>query len=169
MKLQVTIVFLVIANLTFAQKNFKKYAKENIAINYPDSWRLDVSGQMNTEFILFSELEENDTFQENINLLKQDLKGQGFTMESYVKLSKNQIKKMVPNGKIIESKYVNDDQPHYVIIWSGFVSGNNLKFKQLFFLENENAYVLTFTTLPETFDQYIDLGNKILNSFKLKK
>ena len=76
---------------------------------------------------------------------------------------------MVPNGKIIESKYVNDDQPHYVIIWTGFVSGNNLKFKQLFFLENESAYVLTFTTLPETFDQYIDLGNKILNSSKLKK
>lgn len=169
MKLQVIIMFLAIANLSFAQKNFKKHAKENIVINYPDNWRLDVSGQMNTEFILFSELEENDTFQENINLLKQDLKGQGFTMESYVKLSKNQIKKMVPNGKIIESKYVNDDQPHYVIIWTGFVSGNNLKFKQLFFLENESAYVLTFTTLPETFDQYIDLGNKILNSFKLKK
>lgn len=48
------------------------------------------------------------------------------------------------------------------------VSGKHLKFKQCFLKKNGIFYVLTLTTLLETFDDYIEVGNKILNSFKLK-
>ncbi len=86
-------------------------------------------------------------------------------MKDFVQLSEHQIKTMVPNSKLISSKTV--DNCH-VLVWKGQVANNDLKFKQYFFLINENVYILTFTTLQNTFDKFITIGNEKLNSFKLK-
>ena len=123
---------------------------------------------MNTKFILFSELKEKDTFNENINMVVQDLTSQqGFTMESYVKLSENQIKNIISEGKILESVYDTVNE-HHTLIWSGNVTGEVLKFKQYYFLKNELLYLLTLTTRPDSYEEYILIGDKILDSFKLK-
>jgi hypothetical protein len=150
----------------FSQNEFKDLEKENYSISYPKSWNLDTSGQMNTEFLLFSESTENDTFNENVNLLIQDLKGHNITtLESFTELSISQIKTMIKEGKVLENY---NKKTHHILIWSGYIGDNHLKFKQFFFVKNEKAYVLTFTTLINTFDKYHKTGNKILNSFTLK-
>lgn len=165
-KIKIVLLLFIVTVSTFAQKN-NEYKTDDFLVEYPKNWRLDTSGQMNSTFILFSELKEEDLLNENINLLIQDLTNQGFTMKSYAKLSENQIKKMVPDGVIIKSKF-SENKEHYEMIWSGIVSGRKLKFKQYFFLKGEKVYVLTLTTLPETYEEYISIGNEILNSFKLK-
>tara|TARA_R110002073_G_scaffold53840_4_gene138827 strand:+ start:38327 stop:38833 length:507 start_codon:yes stop_codon:yes gene_type:complete len=164
------IVVMIMLFLTFNIKSQSKkevYKKDNYSIEYNNDWELDLSGQMNSSFILFSKIEPNDTFRENVNLLIQDLKGLNMTMESYVDLSESQIKTMIPNSKLIESKVVDS---YYSMVWSGVVGGTELKFKQYFFVKEkeEKAYVLTLTTLPNTYDKYVEVGSKILNSFKLK-
>ena len=167
-KIKLTLLLIIVTAFSFGQVDFKKLEEENFSISYPQNWRLDTTGQMNTSFILFSELKEEDLFQENVNLLIQDLSNQGFTINSYAKLSENQIKGMVVNGEIIESKF-NVENNHHTLVWSGLVNNRSLKFKQYFFLKDEKAFVLTLTTLPETYDEYIQVGNKILNSFKIKE
>ena len=162
----ITLFFLITAS-TYGQIKIKQFNKENFSINYPDNWRLDTSGRMNTTFILFSETLEKDLFNENINMTIQDLTNQGFTMDSYVKLSENQIESMVVDGQIIESIY-NKEKKFHTLVWSGKVTGRVLKFKQYFFLKNEKIYLITLTTLPSTYDEYLEEGNKILNTFKLK-
>ena len=150
------------------QSDFIELDKGSYRINYPKSWQLDTSGQMNTAFILFSELEENDIFSENINLLIQDLKGLKMDLKAFVELSEKQIKTMVVNSKIDKSITIkNEDSTYHDIVWSGHVSGKNLKFKQYFFIKNEKAYVLTFTAHRTTYDAYLKIGNQIINSFKL--
>lgn len=121
---------------------------------------------MNTTFILFSGLEVNDDFNENINLVVQDLKGQGYTMESYVKLTLSQINTMVPNGKVLESKF-NKDKNRHELIWIGDVQ-IPLKFKQYLIQKEDKFYILTLTTLPETFLEFEKTGKEILNSFQVK-
>jgi len=165
--IKLTILFLVFTNVCCSQNELKTYEKENYAISYPDNWRLDTTGQMNSKFILFSELKDNDLFSENVNMITQDLTNQGFTMESYMKLSENQIKTLVTEGKIIKS-IIDKENGYCTLIWSGNVTDRVLKFKQYFFMKKEIVYVLTLTTLPETFEDYIEAGDKILNSFKLK-
>lgn len=169
MKLKLTGLFLLIAAMSFGQEDWKTHSKENYSIRYPDTWKIDTSGQMNSSFILFSEIEENETFRENINLLIQDLKGQNFTMKSYVALSENQIKNMVSNSKLIKSTYVNDPKrPYHVMVWSGLIGENQLKLKQHFYLIDEKAYVLSFTALPDTYDRFLPIADNIFKSFKIK-
>ncbi len=166
MKLQVTLLFIVCTCLCFAQNTNKKYEKDNYSITYPSNWELNVSGQMNSTFILFSELEKEDTFRENINLLVQDLTDQEMTIESYGQITKSQIKEQLPGSKILESSF-DKEKNRYIMIWSGNVGSGQLKFKQYFFIKKEKVYILTFTTTPEVYNDYIELGNEILNSFTL--
>lgn len=165
MKKLLFIILLLAINFTFSQTEWANFEKDNFSIDYPKDWSLDTSGQMNSQFLLFSKVEENDTFRENVNLIIQDLKGQDMTLKSFIKLSENQITSMVENGKIIESE---NHGSYQSVIWSGFISGYNLKFKQFLFIKDEKANVLTFTALETTFDAYIETGAKILDSFKLK-
>ena len=167
-KLTIFIALLLINSNIQGQDIFKKYETNIFSIEYPENWRLDTTGRMNSSFILFSEIKKNDLFNENVNLTVQDLTNQGFTMDSYVDLSENQIKNMVKEGKVIKS-FFNKEKNFHTLIWSGNVTGQILKFKQYFFLKNEKVYLLTLTSLPSTYDDYLEVGDKILNSFKLKK
>ena len=165
MKKSITIIFfLLISTTIFSQENFVEYKKDNFSISYPENWRLDTSGQMNTTFIIYSPTQPEDPFHENINLLIQDLTGQNLDLESYTSISENQIKTMIPNTKLVKSERKGN---YHEVIWSGFVANNNLKFKQIYYVINDKAFVLTFTALDTTFDDYIDLGSKILDTFKL--
>ena len=138
------------------------------SIKFPKDWQLDTSGRNKTEFIILSKREENDPFRENVNLIVQDLSNYIMNLESYVNLSKETIKK-TPFSKVISSKEItNNNILYHEIIWKGYVSKKLLKFKQLYFINNNKAYSLTFTTQEKEFENYLPVGNKILNSFTIK-
>lgn len=151
------------------QVEMKTYEKRIFSIQYPETWELKVTEQQGSQFILYSALEENDSFRENINLLVQNLEGMNMTMDKFVKLSENQITTMVEGGKILESKYMKEgkNQKH-LMIWQGTISGVKMVFKQFFFMRNDNAYILTYTALPETYERHLKEAQPILDSFKLK-
>ncbi len=164
MKNYIAILFFLISFSTFCQNNFIEFKKDNFKIKYPENWKLDTSGQMNSSFILFSPKTDDDLFVENINLIIQDLSGQNLDLESYSELSENQIKSMVPNSKLIENKKVNN---HKEVVWSGYVTNNDLKFKQYYYVIDNKAYVLTFSALESEYDNYLKIGTEILNSFQI--
>lgn len=165
MKKLVLIILVLTVNWSFSQTEWTDFKGETFSISHPKDWDPDTSGSMNTKLILFSQLTgEDDLFKENVNVLSQSLKGQNMTMKDFVALTENQIKTMVTNGNIWESE--GDEERHAIVI-SGFVENNDLKFKQLYVLKNDIIYIITFTTLENTYDDYKDIGYKILDSFKL--
>lgn len=166
MKLQATLLFIVFTCLCFAQNTNKKYKKDNYSIEYPNNWSLDTSGQMNTVFILFSAPKKGRVFKENINLVIQDVKDQGMTIASYGQITEDQIKKEVPGSEIFES-FFDKEKNRYLMVWSGNIGNGPSKVKQYFFLKEGKVYILTLATLPETYNDYIDIGSEILNSFTL--
>jgi hypothetical protein len=140
------------------------------SIQYPQDWDLNKSGQMGMSFILLSkQTSQQDNFQENVNLLIQDLKGQNINLEKFTEISVGQIKTMVTKGKLIESKKLSGNGNEFQsVIYTGVQGNYKLKFEQYYWIKNDKAYILTLTCELDQFKKYKSTGEKILNSFKLK-
>ena len=165
------ITLLVMPFGVFAQQAaWKNIDQTAYKLSYPGDWVLDEGGQMGTRFILFSALESTeDLFKENVNLIIQDLTGYNLDLDKYAQLSENQIKSMITNVNIIEHKRVSTGAvPHYKIIYTGDQGAFKLTFEQYYFVKDNKAYVLTFTSEQKNFEKYKADGEKILESFALK-
>jgi hypothetical protein len=148
---------------------WKTVAAANYSMQYPSDWVLNQSGQMGTSLILLSPLEnKDDQFTENVNLIVQDLSGKNIDLDKFSEISESQIEAMITNSTIIESKRVfGKDFEYHVLIYNGDQGLFKLKFEQYYWLENDKAYVLTFTCEQNKFSQFKDLGEKIMNTFTL--
>jgi len=144
---------------------------DQYTVQYPTAWDLDQSGEMGSSFILFSPLEsEQDLFQENVNLLIQDLTGMGIDLDQFVAVSEDQVKTMVTNSSLIESVRMKPGSGEYhKIIYTGDLGTYHLKYEQYYWVIGEHSYILTLTTQLDTFEKYKETGERILNSFAFKK
>ena len=142
---------------------------EAFKINYPETWEKNESGMMGTTFILFAQVDsDTDQFKENVNLLVQDLTGMNIDLDQYTALSVPQIKQIIEGAEIIEDKRITDQgAEHHKLSYTGKQSIFDLRFEQLFWIKNEKAYVLTFTSEIKAYEKYKDLGMKIMHSFTL--
>jgi hypothetical protein len=149
---------------------WKSLDGDGYEIQYPVNWEIDKSGQMGMSFILLSvQTSPQDKFRENVNLLTQNLTGLNIDMDAFVKISEEQVKSMFKEGKIYESKRVkNKGKSFHKLLYSGSQGSFLFKIQQYYWVENEKAYVLTFTCEAAAFDSYIETGDKIMNSFVLK-
>ncbi len=157
-----------------AQKNisnWKTLKESNYSIQYPDNWDLNQVGQMGTKFILFSQLDSsNDNFRENVNLIIQDLSGKNIDLDKYVEITEGQVKTMISNSSLIESKREkNNNGEFHKMVYTGDQGVFHLTFEQYFWVINDKAYVLTFTSEQNKFSSYKSIGEQILNSFLLSK
>ena len=108
-------------------------------------------------FILYSPLEENDTFQENGNLTVEKLPSK-YSVKAYLKAGREVLKKLYANFKLIEEGA--DYQ-----IFSGELNGIALQQMQFVSISGTEAYVLTFSSTPEDFDRYADTFKAIYSTF----
>lgn len=177
--LGLTFLFLsLVACGQIAQKNTEKEIKNgwkelnetNYSIQYPDNWDMDKSGQMGTSFFIFSKQSSpQDQFRENVNLIIQNLHGQNISLDKFVEISEGQIKTIISNGNIIESKRLRENENEFQrVIYTGDQGIYKLKFVQYYFIKNEEAYILTLSCELNQFDSYKLTGEKILSSFRLK-
>lgn len=176
--LMVLLISLVACNQT-TQKNintniprdWKVLNETDYLVQYPDSFEVNTSGRMGMNFILLSKkISQQDLFRENINLMIQDLSGLSIDLDKYVEISEGQIKTMITNGNIIESKRIKDDDSEFQkIVYTGVQGQFNLKFEQYYRILKGKAYILTLTCEMSQFDKYNTVGEKIMSSFKLKQ
>lgn len=167
-----SVIFLTTNLLLFGQtEGWNTIEKDSYSIDYPMDWQLNESGQMGTSFILFSPFtSENDKFRENINFLVQDLTGYKLDLDAYVEISEGQIKTMMANGSVIESRRLSNQSFNYhKLIYNGKQGNFNLKFEQYIWVMGDKASLLTLTCEEIQFDNYKLKGEKILNSFKFNR
>lgn len=163
-------------------ENWKTLEGTDFTIQYPEYWELDETGQMGTTFILFLELESSldqilreverttDQTRENVNLLIQNLSGQNIDLDKYTEIGESQVKTMITNSSLLESKRIKGDKGEYHrMIYTGQQGQFDLKWKQYFWVINDKAYVLTFIADQDRYDNYIEIADKILNSFILRE
>lgn len=144
--------------------------EEDYSIQYPKDWELSQNGQMGTKFILFSALEnQEDQFRENVNLISQDLGSNKVDLDQYTEISEKQIKTMLTNCTVYESKRIKGANGEYQkLIYAADQGEFRLKFEQYYWIENDKAYVLTLTCEESTFSSFKEMGEKIMNTFTLR-
>lgn len=150
---------------------WKTVITEDYIIRYPLTWTLDNSGRMGMALQILSALSSpEDKFSDNVNLVIQDLSGQPVkTLDQYTQISEKQIKTMLTDSEILSSEQFNrDGQEFQKIQYTAKQGIFKLKFQQYYIIKNEKAYVLTFTCIADEFEKYHQIGEKIMDSFRIK-
>ena len=147
-----------------------EYNGEHFIIRYPASWQTDDSKKLGAELFLFSPLEtDNDKFRENVNILIQDLKGQGIDLAKYKEITDKQLADFGTNGKLYESVIDNTGNiPVYRISYMMVQQGFRLRIISKCFIKNQKAYLVTFTSEFEKFDKYESEAKQIIETFEVK-
>ena len=172
MKKRITsIVILLLAFTLQSQTKKETYSKDNYSIEYPTDWKFDNSGFRGTSFTITSPASsEEDAFSENVNMIIQDLSAYNFDLDQYVSLSKNQFITGIPGSKFIkDERSKNAAYEYHTFVVEADIKNMSLKMKQIYFIKNKHAYILTFTSLKSEYDNYVKTADEILNSFKLTK
>ena len=129
---------------------------DNYSITVPSLWLAQRTDSA-TAFILYSPIEENDTFQESGNLTVEKLPSK-YSIKAYLKAGREILKTLYTNFSLIEEGA--DYQ-----IFSGELNGLALQQIQFVSISGTTAYILTFTSTPEDFDRYLDTFKAIQSTF----
>lgn len=162
------IIVLLLSQTIFSQLRTKEFSKSNYSINYPESWILqDNVGNGIEFFLLTKKTDAKDSFSENLNLIIQNIESLNLDLDKYVGITENQFKDNKAKV-LINKRNKNKFNDFHVFVFEANVNGNDLKFMQYIFIENNKAYVLTFSATLANFDRYIAEMQKAMNSFTLK-
>lgn len=171
MKKNITFLIVLLVGLySYAQEEIKIYEDKDYEIKYPSNWTLETETGTEATFAIKAPLSsDKDSFVENVNLITQDLKGMGITLDKYVKYNESQIK-TISNGELFYSKKdTRDGREYHTLVFKGTINNLELKARQLYSVKNEMGYVLTFTTLENEYEDLEEIGKEIIDTFKLKK
>ncbi len=110
----------------------------------------------------------DDLFQENLNIIIQDLTAQPMTLDEYNNLSLEQIKILITDFEILSSKKtILAGEPAYEVIYTRKQGQYNLKWKQVWTVLGNTAYVVSYTAEKNKFNDYFEIFNKMFNSFEI--
>ncbi|RKP50101.1 hypothetical protein D7Z26_20035 [Cohnella endophytica] len=137
------------------------------SIQYPEDWKLvENAGGAIAAFLAPAE-GDNDKFQENVNIIVQDLQGQDITLEQYAQISKDQINQLITDAKIVsgETFKADDGTEFYSLIYNGKQGEYTLTWQQVFAIANGKAYIMTYTAEPDSFDKYVDTVGQMADTW----
>jgi hypothetical protein len=170
MKISLTLTFITFAICAHAQTDTSNqktsFTRDDYSVQYPKTWRLDTSKLMGTEFFILASLEsETDKFSENVNLIIQDLGGQDVSLEMYKELTDKQLTEMLTDGKVFESAVVTTDKGSYYKAIYAMTQGKfRLKTTSICVIKDGKAYLGTFSSEFDKYDNYKKVGEEILDS-----
>ncbi|MBX7050449.1 MAG: hypothetical protein K1X54_00295 [Flavobacteriales bacterium] len=139
------------------------------AMDFPDGWTKDVSGDAGTTFFVHTPLSGGeDNFTDNINLLEQPVAPEYSTLDAYVEMSLGNIPAFFTNSTIIaKEKKKLAKRDAYMIEYKGELNGFELHFIQYIMIIDNKAVILTFTAQPSDFDYFKEAAVKAMNSLKI--
>lgn len=161
----IILIFMVSVNLQLDWLLFNDTVNK-INVKYPKSWI--VKSNPNSLIILSPKENENDLFQENVNILIQDLKANPLDLQEYTNLTRSQVISQFGESSIISLRNVDiNGYKAKEFIYNIVYQGMALKIKQYWFIKDKRAYVLSYTGEPINFPTYEKYASKIIFSLKL--
>ena len=137
-------------------------------VNYPQAWLTQNRDDFFAEGILFlSPLENNaDRFQERVSILVENLTEE-MSLGEYTKQSVAEIKRLsTPNTS--EAQLANlDNNPARQIVYSSEENGTSVQRMQTWTIKNNRAYIITYTALPESYENYLPRVEEMMKSLEL--
>lgn len=164
--------WILVKQIKDPQIELSLYENDNLGfrVDYPQSW----SKQNRDDFlargaVFFSPLENDaDQFKEQVSVLVDDLP-RDLSLSEYTKQSLVEIKQLSdPNIGAAQVVAMGANEGRQ-IIYQGEENGNRVQRMQTWLVNGNRAYVITYTALPESFNDYLPTVEKIIESFEITK
>ncbi|MFA6522808.1 MAG: hypothetical protein WCS85_00325 [Candidatus Peribacteraceae bacterium] len=144
-----------------------------LSIYFPKDWHgeevLQTSGGVTTIALFLSPLQEGDTEQENMNLLVEDIRDTGLTLDDYTRRAVQQEQNIFSDYTLFSSVPLQiTGFPAHSIRYSAVFHGRTLFFEQVWVLREGKVYVLTFAAPEETFQQYTMTFRQMVGTFSFE-
>jgi eukaryotic-like serine/threonine-protein kinase len=148
-----------------SQEKMVKYKGKNYEILYPASWAKQEKS--NAIFFMSPKENEKDLFQENVNVMLQDLSQQSMNLEQYTELTKKQVIDNFGATAIVSLKNITiAGQQGKEFVYSMNYKGRSLKLKQYWFIKENIAYLFSYTAELLKYEKYEKIATEIVQSFK---
>lgn len=148
------------------------YENQNFGfrVDYPQSW----SKRNRDDFlargaVFFSPLESDaDQFKEQVSVLVEDL-SRDLSLSEYTKQSLAEIKQLSdPNIGAAQVVAMGAHEGRQ-IIYQGEENGNPVQRMQTWSVNGNRAYVITYTALPDSFNDYLPTVEEMIKSFEITR
>lgn len=161
--LQLAIILMMFGSCS--QEKMVKYTGKNYEMLYPAIWTKQEKS--NAIFFLSPKESEKDMFQENINLMLQDLSQQPMNLDQYTELTKKQVIDNFGASAIVSLKSTTiAGQKGKEFVYNMNYQGRSLKLKQYWFIKGNIAYLFSYTAEPSQYEKYEKTATEIIKSFK---
>lgn len=141
-----------------------------VKVNYPKDWEKRENFSGTILMVLAQPESDMDLFQENVNILLEELPSAEITLDEYKDASTEQIELGIENYSLIDlSKIDINGTPGYKITYSGSAEGYNYKWLQVFCVKDSTAYIMTYTADADAngFEKFLPQVQEMINSFSL--
>lgn len=161
--LQLAIILMMFGSCS--KENMVKYTGKNYEMLYPSSWAKQEKS--NAIFFLSPKENEKDMFQENVNLMLQDLSQQPMSLEQYTELTKKQVTDNFGAAAIVSLKNITiAGQQAKEFVYNMNYQGRSLKLKQYWLIKGNVAYLFSYTAEPSKYEKYETIVTEMIKSFK---
>ena len=151
--------------VNYSQTIRKEYSENNFKLKHPNTWTINTNN--GALFFTSPKLDANDKFQENINLMLQDLSKKPMTLEQYTELTKKQVIDNLGASIIVSlNNILIAGQQGKEFVYNMTYKGKSLKIKQYWFIINNTAYLFSFTAESSQYNKYESIATEMIKSFK---
>ena len=139
--------------------NYTKYtAMEGIEFSYPSNYE-SIGTETQPTF------SDPEVLGATVNLISED--SQNLSLESYMKISKESVKKSITLKSDITEQYINlNGIKASKIEYIAEQDNNDIKIEQVIIIKSGKAYILTVGCLPSDAEAMKEKTNKIIKSFR---
>ena len=143
---------------------------QGFKVDYPEAWsKQNRDDFFATGVVFFAPLEnDGDKFEERVSVLIENLPGD-LSLAQYTAQSITEIKKLsdpdVGEPQIISLGAKEGRQ----IVYNSKENGKPVQRMQTWSVENGQAYVITYTAKPDSYDAYLPIVEKMIESFTTTK
>ena len=166
----VFVVVMAMIGLAYIGGGLRNYENKDygITMSYPADWNLEenVEGTL----AIFSSAKENsmDLFQENVNLVVQDLSANPMTLEEYTDTAIKQLVGVFNNIKIVDRGSANLGRlPGYKIVYEA-TGDFSLKIMHVWAVDGTRVFTFTYSSELSKFNTYFLKASAMLASLKFK-
>ncbi|WP_452223468.1 hypothetical protein [Lacinutrix chionoecetis] len=173
-KLRIILLALSFSSCNGQTIQWKEYNGKTFSISSPINWERTKNLTEDTFIFKSTKESSSDKFQENFNVIIQDLGSKGMSLKEYSDLTYNQVKQAIGEKSILDFKkslLSGQTAKEMSYLLPSNPSRNqfiDLKVWQKWIIKDNKAYVVTFTAQKEKYDSYIEMAEKMFNLFKVK-
>ena len=144
----------------------------NFAVQYPSNWEFKTPGT-NTRFFITSYNETDaDNFRDNVNCIARKLEQKDFKINQAEEAIKKSLKEKYSDFTLLNSGYTQWNGTEALEMEYTFTNTSdgvtyNIHLLQRMAVVKEVLFTITFTAEAKSYQKYIDVVRKVLQSFKV--